>query len=47
MQQTTREWTKDEVRGFLQWDHDRKNNKLGSPMRFKTVKDLRVWLDSQ
>lgn len=47
MQQTERKWSVDEVHGFLEWDHKRKNDELGSPVRFKTVKDLRAWLNSQ
>ena len=47
MQQTERTWSNEEVQGFLKWDHMRKNNELGNPVRFKTVKDLRAWLDSQ
>ena len=42
-----RQWTVQEVQGFLEWDQMRKNNELGSPMRFQNVKDLRAWLDSQ
>ena len=47
MSQTERKWTEKEVQGFLNWNQMRKDNKLGDPMRFKTVKDLRAWLDSQ
>jgi len=47
MQQTVRKWTQAEVQGFQEWDQKRKSGKLGSPMHFKTVRDLRVWLDSQ
>ena len=47
MQQMERKWTETEVQGFLKWDQMRKNDELGNPMRFKTVKDLRAWLDSQ
>jgi hypothetical protein len=38
-------WTDDEKVKFVEWDTARKAGKLGTPLSFKTVKDLRKWLD--
>lgn len=45
--QATRKWTYTEVQGFAEWDKARKEGKLGSPVRFETVKQLESWLHEQ
>ena len=43
----TRKWTYSEVEGFKKWDQDRKDGILGSPLNFKNVKSLEIWLNEQ
>lgn len=40
----TRKWTFAEVQGFSEWDKQRKDGKLGAPVRFKSVDELESWL---
>jgi len=44
---TTRKWTFTEVKGFSEWDKERKDGKLGVPVRFETVNELESWLHEQ
>ena len=43
----TLKWTLSEVIGFAKWDKERKNGKLGTPVRFQTVNELESWLHEQ
>ena len=40
-------WTEEEIKGFKEWDKKRKTGELGAPIIFKTVDELRKWLDSK
>ena len=39
--------TVEEVTKFEVWDKKRKKGELGNPIVFKSVKELRKWLDSK
>jgi len=39
------EWTEEEVKKFKEWDKKRKKGELGTPIVFKSAKELRKWLD--
>lgn len=42
-----KKWTTEEIYNFLEWDYKRKNNQLGSSLRFKTVPELFTGLENQ
>ena len=44
---TTLKWTLAEVVSFAKWDKERKEGKLGIPVRFETVNELESWLHEQ
>ena len=47
MQQVSRKWTVDEVKGFSKWEQARNDDQLGAPVTFNTVDELMDWLHAK